>query len=65
MHFDVKKCEWTIVHEFPYHVNNIAQRMDRLFLPSEWGFWIYRIKSQELEWVKDASLKSGFRLVLH
>lgn len=59
MHFDVKKCEWTIVHEFPYHVNNIAQRMDRLFLPSEWGFWIYRIKSQELEWVKELTLNNG------
>lgn len=59
LHFDVKKCEWSIVHEFPYHVNNIALRQDRLFLPSEWGFWVYRIKTQELVWVKELMLTNG------
>lgn len=59
MFFDVKKCEWTIIQEFPYHTNNMALHHDRIYIPSEWGFWIYDIGKKEMTWVKEITLSDG------
>ena len=59
MYLDVKKCEWTIIQEFPYHTNNMALHHDRIYIPSEWGFWIYDIGKKEMTWVKEITLSDG------
>ena len=59
MYFDVKKLEWTIIHEFPYHTNNMALHNNRIYIPSEWGFWIYDIGLKEMTHVEELTLSDG------
>lgn len=59
MFFDVKKQEWTTIHRFPYHANNLALHENRIYIPSEWGFWIYDIDQKEMTWIKDLTLNDG------
>ena len=59
MFFDVKARQWTIIQEFPYHVNHLALYNDKIYLPSEKGFGVYDIKQRSIDWVTDLQLTNG------
>ena len=47
--FDVRRQEWSVVTEVPYHLNNMALFGDKLYIASSYGYWIYNPKTRELE----------------
>ena len=59
MWFDVKERKWTIVKEFPYHINNMELNEGKIYMPSEYGFWIYDIATQAMEWVRQLTIEGG------
>lgn len=59
LRFDVKEQRWTTIKQFDYHANNLALHHERLYIPTEWGFWIYYIKDDQMEWVKQLTLNDG------
>lgn len=62
MWFDARKHSWTTVSEFAYHINNLALHEDKIYMASEYGFWVYDIKSKELEWVKELTMADGTKV---
>lgn len=57
--FNVKKHEWTTVKEFPYHLNNIKLRDSLLYLPSEYGYWVYDIRKDDFYHQELITLNNG------
>lgn len=57
--FDVKGKTWTIVKEFPYHINNMELHDGKIYMPSEYGFWIYDLATNQMEWVRQLTIADG------
>jgi len=47
--FDVRRQEWSIITEVPYHLNNMALFGKELYIASSYGYWIYHLETRELE----------------
>lgn len=39
--FDIPRKEWKEIIRVPYHLNNIATKDTLLFVPCEYGYWVY------------------------
>lgn len=59
LHFDLKNRIWTTLLELPYSLNNFALKDDILYLPSEYGYWIYDIATKKFEHVSAVTLMDG------
>lgn len=57
--FDVKEKTWTVVQEFPYHINNMELHEGKIYMPSEYGFWIYDLATKSMEWVRQLTIEGG------
>jgi AraC-like DNA-binding protein len=57
--FDVKGKKWTVVKEFPYHINNMELHDGKIYMPSEYGFWVYDLATDAMEWVKQLTIADG------
>ena len=57
--FNVKDRQWTIIGEFPYHINNIAQYDGKIYMPFEHGFGVYDLGTNALDWIKSITLEGG------
>jgi AraC-like DNA-binding protein len=59
--FDAKNKTWEIITEQPYHLNNMTFDNDtrKLYIPSEYGYWIYELATKELEHVPGLVLANG------
>lgn len=40
LRFDVRSRSWTVLMELPYHLNNMVLHDDRLYIASEYGYWV-------------------------
>ena len=57
--FDMVKREWKEILRVPYHLNNIAQNDTLLYLPSEYGYWVYDTKGDRLKHAENLQLENG------
>ncbi len=63
LYFDVKKKTWQTIMPMPYHLNNMALYEDRLYLASEYGYWIYNIKTGEQTHIESVKLKGQDKML--
>ncbi len=57
--YDMEKHTWKEILRVPYHLNNIAQIDTLLYLPSEYGYWVYDIKGDKLKHAETLQLEGG------
>lgn len=62
LHYDLKTREWKTLLRMDYHLNNIAEYGDLLYLPCEYGYWTYDIQTGEAKHYEKLRLKSGSSL---
>ena len=64
LYFDLKSLQWSVIARMPYHMNNIAieEGHDVLYIPSEYGYWTYDIRSHALNHIEELTLNSGKKL---
>ncbi|MBO7538230.1 MAG: helix-turn-helix domain-containing protein [Prevotella sp.] len=62
--FDITRWEWRRLLETPYHLNNIDKKGSLIYLPCEYGYWVYDLsleratKIDELRMFNGRSLKT-------
>ena len=59
LQFDIPKLEWKEILRTPYHLNNIAQNDSLLYMPSEYGYWVYNNRNRDIVHQKALRLESG------
>ena len=59
LQFDIPKLEWKEILRTPYHLNNIAQNDSLLYMPSEYGYWVYNNRDRDIVHQKALRLESG------
>lgn len=42
--FNIGKWEWKTLIETPYHLNNLEKRGNLLYIPCEYGYWVYDVE---------------------
>ena len=42
--FNIGKWEWKKLMETPYHLNNLEKRGNLLYIPCEYGYWVYNVE---------------------
>jgi len=47
LRFDVGKWEWKTLLQTPYHMNNVNLHDSVLYVPCEYGYWTYDLKTGE------------------
>ena len=55
LQLDIEKRQWTRLMVLPYHLNNMAMKDGVLYIASEYGYWVYDVKtgeSQHIEYIK-------------
>lgn len=57
--FDMVKREWKEILRTPYHLNNMAQIDTLLYVPSEYGYWVYDTKGDRLKHAENLQLENG------
>ena len=62
MWFDVRSKMWTTISEFTYHLNNMALFEDQIYISSEYGYWVYDIKTKDLQWVRELTMADGSKV---
>ena len=62
LRLDLQNWEWKIVTKMPYHLNNIAKKDSLLYLPSEYGYWVYVISDDRMVHIDKLKLQSGQEL---
>lgn len=62
LYFDVKARKWTTLTKISYHLNNFALKDDKLYIPSDYGYWIYDIATKKFEQVEKFTLMDGSSL---
>lgn len=61
--FDVMKREWKEILSTPYHLNNMAFYRHRLYVGSEYGYWIHDYRANEVRHRKELLLSNGRMLL--
>ncbi|MBQ9215449.1 MAG: helix-turn-helix domain-containing protein [Prevotella sp.] len=59
---DMEKWEWSTLVQKPYHLNNLEKKDDLLFIPSEYGFWVYNVNDGKMDHFDKLKLASGEEL---
>ena len=57
--FNIGKWEWTTLMETPYHLNNLDKRGNLLYIPCEYGYWVYDVESGRAGQVDELKLMDG------
>ena len=57
--FDVKARNWLVVKEFPYHINNLELHEGKIYMPSEYGFWVYDLATKDMRSVRQLMIEDG------
>ena len=63
MRFDIGKWEWTTIAQLPYHMNNFAKNDSLLYIPSEYGYWTYDLRTEALNHVENLKMATGSTLL--
>ena len=61
--FDVEKREWTTLMTLPYKMNNLVVYDDVAYIPSEYGYWTYDMKTGEQIHYEELTLETGKKLL--
>ena len=59
MSFNIGKWEWKTLMETPYHLNNLEKRGDLLYIPCEYGYWVYDVELGRAGQVDELRLLNG------
>ena len=62
LRLDLQNWEWKTITRMSYHLNNIAQKDSLLYLPSEYGYWIYNTANEKLVHIDKLRLANGQEL---
>ena len=62
LYFDARFRTWTTIVKVPYHMNRLCVHRNKLYIPSEVGYAVYDIDTQEMEYVNTLTLSNGRRL---
>ena len=60
--FDIEKRSWKEIMRTPYHLNNLAMKEGAdtlLFIPCEYGYWVYEIYRDGLRHFDTLKMESG------
>lgn len=60
--FDVRTRQWQQLLHVPYHLNNMATHLGRLYVASEFGYWTYDFATSEFEYYEELNLRHGRKL---
>lgn len=63
MRFDVTTRQWKQLMKTPYHLNNMALRDGKLYVASEYGYWVYDIQTEEKLHVETLALSKNRKLL--
>lgn len=57
--FNIGKWEWKTLMETPYHLNNLEKRDNLLYVPCEYGYWVYDVESGRAGQVDELRMIDG------
>lgn len=59
--FNVRQKTWEIIKEQEYHLNNMTLDPEgkNLYIPSEYGYWIYQPETKKFEHIREIALTDG------
>ena len=57
--FNIGKWEWKTLLETPYHLNNLEKRGNLLYVPCEYGYWVYSVDIDKAGQVDELRLMNG------
>ena len=57
--FNVGKWEWKTLLETPYHLNNLDKQDNRLYIPCEYGYWVYELETGKAGHVEELKMFDG------
>ena len=57
--FDITKWEWRQLMASPYHLNNLDKRGRYLYIPCEYGYWVYELDTGKAGHVEELKLMDG------
>lgn len=59
MSFNIGKWEWKTLMETPYHMNNLEKRDSLLYIPCEYGYWVYDTELDRAGHVDELKMQNG------
>ena len=59
--FNVRQKTWEVIKEQDYHLNNMTLDPEgkNLYIPSEYGYWIYQPETKKFEHIREMALTDG------
>lgn len=57
--FDITKWEWKRLMELPYHMNNLAKKGNLIYIPCEYGYWVYDVTLDRAGQVDELRMMNG------
>lgn len=60
--FNIGKWEWKTLMETPYHLNNLEKRDNYLYIPCEYGYWVYDVEQGRAGQVDVLRMQNGREL---
>lgn len=59
MQYDLNRNEWSELMRMPYHLNNMAKRDSLLYVPCEYGYWVYNLNTHESKHIEGLQMENG------
>ena len=59
---DLEKWQWKTIAQMPYHLNNIAKKDTLLYMPCEYGYWVYNTSNNDMKHIEKLRLANGSEL---
>ena len=60
--FNIGKWEWKKLLETPYHLNNLEKRGNLIYIPCEYGYWVYEVETGKAGQVDGLKMLDGRQL---
>lgn len=57
--FDITRWEWRRLLETPYHLNNIDKKGSLIYLPCEYGYWVYDLSLERATQIDELRMFNG------
>ena len=62
LQFDIPRKQWKEILRTPYHLNNMARNDSLMYVPSEYGYWVYNTLNQRLKHQEELLLEGGRKM---
>lgn len=63
MKYNVTRNEWSELLRTPYHMNGVAVKDSALYIPCDYGYWVYNLRDNHSSHIETILLENGQRLV--